>query len=155
MDHASSSIPQDSSRPGLTSLIRTGRGLMTVQTEIVGEPAQLVTIVDFRGRVLKSWKGPLLVAPNDPAAPSLARKWHAEIEARVRESLSRAAHKRPSGDRRRAEEEAVAHLFIAAMQAYADRDYPTARSVLEACALLLPEDPRIRTALQRLTSRRC
>lgn len=138
---------ETSSRPGLTSLIRTGRGLMTVQTEIVGEPAQLVTIVDFRGRVLKRWQSDFCVASSDPEAPDLIRKWHAGIEARVRENLAKATRRRPQT---RGAEEVVSHLYVAAMRAYAERDLDTARDVLRACALLLPDDKRISAGLERL-----
>lgn len=143
----SASLPDLASRPGLTSLVRTGRGLMTVQTEIVGHPAELVTIVDFRGRVLKTWRAPLTVGPLDPAAPEHARRWHADIEARVRESLARAAGRnaKPSTDA-----DVASHLFLAAAEAYAERDLETAKEVLIACELLLPDDERVRAALDRL-----
>lgn len=137
------------SRPGLTSLIRTGRGLMTVQTELVGEPASLVTIVDFRGRVLKSWTSSFSIASTSPEAPAAIRRWHNDIEARVRDNLARVAKQQPRAE---TNNEAVSHLFIAAMQAYADRDLETAREVLSACELLLPDDPRIRDSLVRLRS---
>jgi hypothetical protein len=136
-----------SSRPGLTSLIRTGRGLMTVQTEISGDPAQLVTIVDFRGRVLKTWTSPFRVELDSAEAPVSIRRWHGEIEVRVRESLSRASQRK---SRKQGQSEAVAHLFLAAMQAYRERDFATAYGVLRGCELLLPEDARIRGALRRL-----
>ena len=139
--------PDTSSRPGLTSLIRTGRGLMTVQTEIVGDPAQLVTIVDFRGRVLKRWHSDVFIASGDPRAADRIREWHNAIETRVRESLSKAARRRPAS---RQADEVVSHLYVAAMKAYAERDLDTARDVLRACALLLPDDQRIACALQRL-----
>jgi hypothetical protein len=140
--------PADScSRPGLTSLIRTGRGLMTVQTELVGEPAALVTIVDFRGRVLKSWKSSFSIASTDLAAPAAIRRWHNDIEARVRDNLARAANKRPSVE---TGNEVVSHLFVAAVEAYRRRDLETARAVMRACELLLPDDPRIRAGALRL-----
>ncbi|MCA9696475.1 MAG: hypothetical protein KC431_03035 [Myxococcales bacterium] len=121
---------------------------MTVQTEIIGDPAQFVSIVDFRGRVLKTWKSPLCVDTSDPRLPGLARRWHQDIEARVRDSLNRASQRKQDQ-----EGEAVAHLFTAAAQAYADRDLNTARAVFSACALLLPDDTRIRAALDRLGKR--
>ena len=129
--------------PGLTSLIRTGRGLMTLQTEIVGQPAELVTIVDFRGRVLKTWRQTLAPGLEECEAQPLARRWHADIEARVRANLQRAAQ-RQSGD------ETLAHLFLAAAGSYAGRDLHTARAVLEACELLAPDERRIRDALAHL-----
>lgn len=149
MSTAKTLTPLDpSSRPGLTSLIRTGRGLMTVQTELVGEPASLVTIVDFRGRVLKSWTSSFSIETSSPEAPAAIRRWHNDIEARVRDNLARAATRRPESAS--ASNVVVSHLFIAAMQAYSDRDLDTALAVLRACELLLPDDPRIRAGLQRL-----
>ena len=139
-----------SSRPGLTSLIRTGRGLMTVQTEIVGDPAELVTIVDFRGRVLKRWRSDIFIVAGDPRAADRIREWHNSIESRVRASLTQATRRRPTA---RKADEVVSHLYIAAMKAYADRDLDTARDVLRACALLLPDDERIAAALRRLRPR--
>ena len=144
---ATVSPPDPSSRPGLTSLIRTGRGLMTVQTELLGEPASLVTIVDFRGRVLKRWTSSFSVSSGSPEAPAAIRRWHNDIEARVRDNLARAANRRPESS---ANNEVVSRLFIAAVQAYGARDLDTARAVLSACELLLPEDPRIRACVQRL-----
>lgn len=138
------------SRPGLTSLIRTGRGLMTVQTEIVGDPATLVTIVDFRGRVLKTWRSAFVVAPADLAAPEKIRRWHAEIESGVRNNLTRAAER----ERIAPNHEPVSHLFVAAARAYAERDLDTAAALLHACELLLPSDPRVRAALRQLSTSR-
>lgn len=141
--------PEPSSRPGLTSLIRTGRGLMTVQTEIHGESSRLVTIVDFRGRVLKTWTSPFEIDAGDPEVGGAIRQWHADIEARVRDSLARAARRQPQT---RDASETVSHLFLAAMQAYGARDLETAIALLHACELLLPEDRRIRAGLRRLRS---
>lgn len=141
---ASAAHPEAGSRPGLTSLVRTGRGLMTVQTEIVGAPAQLVTIVDFRGRVLKTWRSPFSVELDSEELGDVARRWHADIEARVRESLAQAAARA----RRPEQHEVVSHLYLAAARAYAQRDFETARAVLSVCELLMPDDPRIRQALR-------
>lgn len=138
------------SRPGLTSLIRTGRGLMTVQTELVDDPATLLTIVDFRGRVLKTWRSPFTVAPADPTAPDQIRRWHAEIERGVRSNLARVSERQ----RAESEQEAISHLFAAAVRAYAARDLDTAAALVQACSLLLPDDPRIRAAQQWLPAPR-
>lgn len=120
---------------------------MTVQTELLGEPASLVTIVDFRGRVLKSWKSSFAIGSTDPGAPAAIRRWHNDIEARVCDNLARAANKRPLTE---TGNEVVSHLFVAAVQAYRVRDLETARAVMAACELLLPDDPRIHAALLRL-----
>lgn len=139
--------PETDSRPGLTSLVRTGRGLMTVQTEIVGEPAQLVTIIDFRGRVLKTWRSPFSLRADELGAPEQIRRWHHDIETRVREKLAQVARGRPQVD---ASGVVAAHLFVAAMKAYGGRDLQTARALLRACDLLLPDDPRVGAALGRI-----
>lgn len=144
------SIQGPPTRPGLTSLLRTGRGLMTVQTEIVGTPAQFVTFVDYRGRVLKTWKSPLASTVDDSQLSTLARLWHQDVEARVRESLARAGQRSPN----HGIGEVLAHLFVAAMQAYAKRDLVTARDVLRAYDLLRPDDARVRAALKRLSTER-
>jgi hypothetical protein len=138
---------ETSTMPGLTSLVRTGRGLMTVQTEIVGQPATLVTIVDFRGRVLKTWRSSFAVDEQDPALGDIARKWHADIEASVRETLKRAVTRQRGDDEQQL---AVSHLFLSAARAYAERDFETALALLGACELLLPDDPRIRAAIRRI-----
>ena len=138
---------ESDSRPGLTSLVRTGRGLMTVQTEIVGEPAQLVTIIDFRGRVLKTWRSPFSLRADDHAAPEKIRRWHHDIATRVREKLAQVARGRPHSD---ATGVVAAHLFVAAMKAYGGRDLRTARALLRSCDLLLPDDPRVAAALGRI-----
>ena len=139
-----STCSDSGSRPGLTSLIQTGRGVMTVQTEVVGDPARLVTIVDFRGRVLKSWKSSFLVDPGDLDE---ARKWHRGVADEVRENLARVARR---SDDRSASVGAV--LFVEAMRAHAVHDAARAGALLSACARLLPGDQRVGAGLARLQS---
>jgi len=135
------------SRPGLTSLIKTGRGIMTVQTEMVGEPARLVTIVDYRGRVLKSWQSSFLVAEGDYEQ---ARKWHARVEGEVRDNLAKVKQRPPQRD-----PAAVgACLFVEAMQAYAALDYDRAVAILQVCDGIVPGDRRVIAALARLRALR-
>ena len=140
------------SRPGLTSLVRTGRGLMTVQTELVGESTslELVTIVDFRGRVLKTWRSPFALHADDVHTPEQIRRRHHDIEARVREKLASVAQRRPESE---ATGTVVAHLFVEAMRAYGERDFSTARALLRACELLQPAEARIRTGIECLRGR--
>ena len=76
------------------ALVRTPRGLMTVQTELVGEPAELVTIVDFRGRVLKSWRGRVRIDPEAASTSEQIRSWHRDIELRLRRQLAAVARRR-------------------------------------------------------------
>ncbi len=146
MASATSSIApcsESGSRPGLTSLIKTGRGLMTVQTEILGEPGRLVTILDLCGRVLKRWQSTFVLDAHDLDA---ARRWHQGIEAEIRASLARLA-KRGGGDR---PSSVAACLFIEAMRAYAAGEYERSRSILKVCARLVPHDARVDAALARL-----
>ena len=122
---------------------------MTLQTELVGAPAQLVTLIDFRGRVLQRWTSP------DPVAdPDQIRRWHGDIEAQVRAKLSRVAARPTKTDTRWAEKRFGAHLFMEAMRAYAHRDLATALALIEACAGLLPDDPRVHTARARFVAAR-
>ena len=141
------------SRPGLTSLVRTGRGLMTVQTELIGDSTslELVTIVDFRGRVLKTWRSPFALHADDIHTPEQIRRWHRDIEARVREKLACVARRRPESE---AAGTVVAHLFVEAIRAYGERDFKTAKALLRACDLLQPDEARIKTGLERLRGRR-
>lgn len=117
---------------------------MTLQTELVGEPAQLVTLIDFRGRVLQRW-----TSPDSVENPDQIRRWHGDIEAQVRTKLSRVAARTTEAESRWAEKRFGAHLFVEAMRAYAHRDLATALALIEACAGLLPDDQRVRTARAR------
>lgn len=137
------------SRPGMTSLIRTSRGLMTVQTELVGEPAELLTIVDFRGRVLKRWTSDFRVDQHSLDAPARIREWHNQIETKIRNSLAAATRKRAQAGPSQTGQ-VVGELFVRAMEAYAQRDFETAAAVLEACDQLLPNEPRVRAARAQL-----
>ncbi|MFV8751523.1 hypothetical protein ACNOYE_13340 [Nannocystaceae bacterium ST9] len=126
--------------PGRTSLIQTGRGPLTLQTEITGCPPAVVTILDFRGRVLKTFRRTLpdQLEPHEHA--ELANRWHAEAEAEVHATLAgRTAN--PNVPR------VVARLFIEAMVAYRRMDRASARAVLRACDALMPGDSRIGAAL--------
>jgi hypothetical protein len=123
---------------------------MTVQTEISDEPSNLVTIVDFRGRVLKTWRSRFCVTPGDPTAPEIIRRWHGEIETNIRSTLARVADRQKSAPNH----EPVSHLFVAMARAYAERDLDTAVALLHACDLLLPDDPRIRAAVRRVCPKR-
>lgn len=141
-----STYSDSAARPGLTSLIHTGRGIMTVQTEVIGEPAQLVTIVDFRGRVLKTWRSSFLVSAADVDS---ARRWHQQIEVEVRGTLSRAARKLPE----QRDNNVAACLFVEAMRAYGVRDFERAQTLLDACDRLVPGDVRIGSARERVRAR--
>ena len=146
---ADTSFTDGNALPGRTSLIRTGRGLMTLQTELVGEPAQLRTIIDFRGRVLKRWES--ACEPVDASEPlcEVMRRWHEGIEVRVRENLAKVAERRPAPSDPAAGH-VVARLFLAAINAYRERDFDTARSILLCCRSLAPEARRVHAALERI-----
>lgn len=144
-----------SRRPGRTSMIRTARGVMTLQTEVAGDPLEVVTIVDFRGRVLKSFRTevPPALRGREAELMDFANDFHAGIEAQVHQSLE-AARQRHRSDAEPELGGVVAELFVEAVQAYARQELDTARAVLRACDALQPGDPRIRAALARLEGRR-
>ena len=146
---SSTAAASPDARPGLTSLIRTGRGLMTLQTELVGQPTRLETIVDFRGRVLKTWHSPFHIDPQSPDGPGQIRAWHAKIEERLRAQLSAVAKRRSPGGE---PGPVVAELFIAAMRSYAERERSTALALLEICEYLQPGEARVRAAIERARS---
>jgi hypothetical protein len=127
---------------------------MTLQTEIAGDPLEVVTIVDFRGRVLKSFRSevPPALRGREAELMDFANDFHASIEAQVHESLEAARQRNRSDEPELGG--VVAELFIEAVQAYARQELDTARAVLRACDVLQPGDPRIRAALARLDHRR-
>lgn len=133
-------------RPGQTSLLHTARGPITLQTEITGDPAYIVTILDFRGRVLKSFKRALPSETEPHLRHELAKRWHATIEQEVRDSLRRRVPLARLGGGEQALE-VVARLFLEAMAAYARRDLDSAEAVLLACDHLMPGDARVGAAL--------
>ena len=135
--------------PGLTSLVHAGRGAMTIQTEARGEPAYLFSIVDFRGRVLKTYRSPFPIC-RDSRLSARARSWHAEVEAKVRATLERA--KRRDLERDPVVSEVVANLYLAALRSYSELDFETAFELLRACEQLEPKDPRVRSALGRVSA---
>jgi len=75
-----------SSRAGRTSCVRLPSGTLTVQTELCTRTAEIVTMIDFRGRILKTWRRPLDAA-DIPQASELAARAHREVEHEVRKSL--------------------------------------------------------------------
>lgn len=137
--------------PGRTSMIRMARGVMTLQTEISGTgPVEVVTIIDYCGRVLQRYSEPLPPELVDEAEITrFANACHAVVESSVYESLAAAAsrpRKRESDDRGRL----VSWLFVRAMRAYAHQDFASARALLRSCARLMPDDPRVAAALAAL-----
>lgn len=136
--------PLEHVHPGRTSLMQTARGPLTLQTEIAGYPPEVVTILDFRGRVLKSFRRPLPGGLDPSERVELANRWHAEAEIEVRSTLARRSKPAdPSNP-------VVARLFVAALVAYHQMDRISARAALLACDALLPGDPRIGAALTRV-----
>ena len=122
---------------------------MTIQTELVGDPVEISTIVDFRGRVLKRWTHPLTFEADDTRLTATVREWHVEHERRVRESLTKVVRKRhrlPPIDL------ALSRLYLAGMSAYARRDSVAAEGAWRACSRLLPEDRRVQAALARISA---
>lgn len=136
--------PLEHVHPGRTSLMQTARGPLTLQTEIAGFPPEVVTILDFHGRVLKSFRRPLPVGLDPRGRAELANRWHAEAELEVRSTLARRTKPATGGH------SVVARLFLAALVAYHQMDRTSARAALLACDALLPGDPRIGAALARV-----
>ena len=122
---------------------------MTIQTELVGDPVEISTIVDFRGRVLKRWTHPLTFEPDDTRLTASVREWHVEHEQDVRESLTKVVRKR---HRLPPIELVLSRMYLAGMSAYAKRDFVAAEAAWRACSRLLPEDRRIQAALARIST---
>ena len=133
--------------PGRTSMIRTARGIMTLQTEISGSDPEVVTIIDYCGRVLQRTSEPLPPELVDEAEITrFANACHAAVESSVYESLAAAAarpRRRAADERRRL----ASWMFVRAMRAYAQQDLVSALALLHSSERLLPDDPRIVAAL--------
>jgi hypothetical protein len=106
----------------------------------------LVTFVDFRGKVLKTWRSPFTLSATKPESEQV-RQWHQEIELEVRRMLSQAKRRENSRGNL-----VGACLFVEALKAYAARNYASAKLLLNACSNLL-DDPKITQALQRVENR--
>ena len=159
-------------RPGLTSCLRLGGGTLTLQTEIVGSPPEIVTTVDYDGRTIRVFRGGL-AAGEHPSVEAAARAFHRSIEARLRARVDRvvasteAATPAPPADTSRAATgtssvevgstaagegrpsdgdagPAVAALFVDALRALYEGRGAEALRLLAVVDLLLPDDPRPR-----------
>ncbi|NVB40496.1 hypothetical protein G6O69_21830 [Pseudenhygromyxa sp. WMMC2535] len=137
--------------PGRTSMIRTARGIMTLQTEIAGAPLQVVTIIDYRGRVLQRFTNDVPAhLTTEAELTAFANELHATIDTQVQAKLTASA--RPNPGRERERRLAVAELYRRALDAYAKGDSLTARALLRACDRIRPGEPRVRAALEDLAS---
>jgi hypothetical protein len=131
--------------PGVTSLIRPG---LTLQTEVLEDPLRLVTIVDLKGRALKSWVVPLASGTADSTE---VRQRHSEVEAEVRRILLDKASQSGTSTR---EQEVGAVLFLESLRAYAAFDWDRAFRLSEASFCLLPKDSRVAQAKKEIEAKR-
>ncbi|MFV8751520.1 hypothetical protein ACNOYE_13325 [Nannocystaceae bacterium ST9] len=104
----------------------------------------VVTILDFRGRVLKSFQRAVPADLPSAAHGELANRWHAETEAEIRSMLT--SRSGPS----EGVKAVVARFFVEALIAYQQMDRDSTHALLRACDALLPGDPWIGNALATL-----
>ena len=140
--------------PGLTTSLRLASGVLTLQTEIHGEPPQVTTTVDFKGRTVRVFRAPLDPASTTDLAAA-ARAFHRTSELRLREALEHSrdrprdpAAPSPSspmnapGPRHPGEPE-VAALFVEAVRALVNGRREQAARLVAVVRLLLPDDARV------------
>lgn len=140
-----------SQRPGKTSLIELPKGLVTLQTEVHSGPLRAVTIVDFRGRVIRRIE--VLWEKSHPKDVHLfARACHDVIEGDVRASLQalQSAPKPGAAESAVADEPTAAVLFVMAAEALAISDRESAETILVAVRSLLPDDTRVARLLSSI-----
>jgi len=141
--------------PGRTSSIQLPGGTMTLQTELRGDPLEVVTIVDFRGKVMRR-KSRVLTDEEHDDLELVVRHVHADIERGIRVSLESVRKARDtsaaSSGQAAVEPSTSALLFVMSADALGRGDLPTAASLLEAVAQLLPDDTRVRSLLRYVKS---
>jgi len=128
---------------------------MTLQTELRGDPLEVVTIVDFRGKVMRR-KSRVLTDEEHDDLELVVRHVHADIERGIRVSLESVRKARDtaaaSSGPAALEPSTSALLFVMSADALRRGDLPTAASLLEAVAQLLPDDTRVRSLLRYVKS---
>lgn len=133
-------------RPGVTSSLHLPVGVLTLQTEIVGDPPEFVTVVDIGGRVMRTLRTPCRVERADEIQRTVSRV-HAEL---MRRFVSNArARVKPSADN-----DTAAQLFVLAVEAHAAGDDVGAAALMQCVADLLPDDARVRSNLAALDQSR-
>ncbi len=148
--------------PGLTTSLRLASGVLTLQTEIHGDPPQVTTTVDFKGRTVRVFRAPLDPTSTTDLAAA-ARAFHRTSELRLREALEQSrdapddpappspssttnAHPRDPG----APE--VAALFVEAVRALVTGRREQAARLVAVVKLLLPDDARVDALATSLAS---
>ncbi len=144
--------PPQRHAPGRTSSIQLPGGTMTLQTEVSGTPPQIVTIVVFRGRVLRR-SVVALGGEVETDLESAVRRAHNDSERGLLRALQD-VHPPPQEHPGAApvEPPTASLLFVMATEALARRDRGTAISLLEAVQDLIPDDRRVQLLLAELTS---
>ncbi|GEM_PF-4569617 len=150
--------------PGRTSKIQVGRSTLTFQTEVYGEPAEVVTLVDLAGRVVQTKKTAIpesVLAGGEEALVRFAGVTHERIETEARAALRRRAERGRSKPEAQTElpgegpvqgsdgvvDETAAWLFMAAVDAYAHGDLHTSEDLFVVVSELLPDDRRVAQCL--------
>lgn len=78
--------------PGRTSKIQLGKSVLTLQTEIRGQPLQVVTVVDVAGRVVHTEINTIpseVIDRGQQALLDYSSRAHGRVEVEVREALDR------------------------------------------------------------------
>lgn len=134
--------------PGQTSCLHLPGGTMTLQTELKGEPPHLVTIIDFRGKVVRRLSRQLSDEDHDNLALAV-RRTHQEAERGIRASL-RSLHEARKGAPPSAAPSTASLLFVMASEALHRHDRDSATALLRAVAQLLPNDRRVEALLDQV-----
>ncbi len=134
-------------RPGITSSLHLPTGVLTMQTEIVGNPPEFVTVIDVGGRIMRTFRNPCRVDESGDVQRVVSRV-HAELMRRfVGNARSRV---KPAVDN-----DTAAQLFILALEAHAKGDTDGARALLLSVADLLPDNATVRRNLATFSESPC
>ena len=137
--------------PGRTSCVQLPGGTMTFQTELRGEPPELVTVIDFRGKVVRRVTRRL--SEDDWSDVERAvRLAHSEVERSVCSSLESLRAAKRGTEPASAVEPTAAALFVMALEVLHRGDRGSAAALLHTVSALLPHDPRVDDLLHYLRS---
>jgi len=134
--------------PGRISGFQLGSGMLTVQTELCLRTSELVTVADFRGRILKTWRRPVRLDDGTRSADLVASA-HRTAEAEIRRNLNELQR----GRREPRNCLTATKLFVRAVLAHQQGDDDLARRLLETVMILLPDDLRVRAVAEELNRR--